>query len=57
MGINELNYINNTRGIISPNIDELAYSGVRQVASSFPALLSPALRLRNYYVNPICPDT
>lgn len=27
--MNELNYINTTRGIVTPNIDELANAGVR----------------------------
>eukprot|EP00730_Choanoeca_flexa_P008226 TRINITY_DN12463_c3_g1_i7.p1 TRINITY_DN12463_c3_g1~~TRINITY_DN12463_c3_g1_i7.p1 ORF type:complete len:543 (+),score=96.31 TRINITY_DN12463_c3_g1_i7:273-1901(+) len=42
LGYNELGYINETRGIQTPNIDQLANNGVK---------------LTNYYVNPICSPT
>ena len=42
LGSNELNFMNNTRGILTPNLDALAAQGVT---------------LRNYYVQPICSPT
>ena len=42
LGYNELNFMNNTRGIRTPNLDELANDGVI---------------LKNSYVNPICSPT
>ena len=42
LGSNELNFMNNTRGILTPHLDALAAQGVT---------------LRNYYVQPICSPT
>jgi len=42
LGYNELGFMNNTRGILSPHLDALANSGVI---------------LKNYYVQPICSPT
>jgi hypothetical protein len=42
LGYNELNFMNNTRGILTPNLDKLANSGVV---------------MKNYYVQPICSPT
>lgn len=42
LGFNELGYQNTTRGLITPNIDALA---------------SEAVRLKQYYVQPICSPT
>ena len=42
LGYNELNFMNNTRGIHCPQLDTLAFSGVV---------------LKNYYVQPICSPT
>eukprot|EP00937_MAST-01D_sp_MAST-1D-sp2_P004705 g4705.t1 len=42
LGYNELNFNNQTRGILTPNLDALAFDGVR---------------LTNYYVQPICSPT
>jgi arylsulfatase A-like enzyme len=42
LGSNELNFMNSTRGILTPNLDALAAQGVT---------------LRNYYVQPICSPT
>ena len=42
LGSNELNFMNSTRGIVTPNLDALAAEGVT---------------LRNYYVQPICSPT
>jgi len=42
LGYNELNFMNRTRGIITPNLDALADAGVI---------------LKNYYVQPICSPT
>ena len=42
LGSNELNFMNNTRGILTPNLDALAAEGVT---------------LRNYYVGAICSPT
>jgi hypothetical protein len=42
LGYNELNFMNDTRGILTPNLDKLANSGVI---------------MKNYYVQPICSPT
>ena len=42
MGYNELNYMNTTRGLHTPNIDALATTGVA---------------FKNWYVQPICSPT
>ena len=42
LGYNELGYMNSSRGLKTPNIDELAKTGVA---------------LKNYYVEPICSPT
>lgn len=42
MGYSEQNWMNNTKGISTPNLDALAEQGVA---------------LRNYYVQPICSPT
>ena len=42
LGYNELNFMNDTRGILTPHLDSLAHAGVV---------------LKNYYVQPICSPT
>merc|ERR1719163_282667 len=42
LGYNEMGFMNSTRGLITPNLDELAAAGVV---------------LKNYYVQPICSPT
>jgi arylsulfatase A-like enzyme len=42
LGYNELNFMNDTRGILTPNLDKLAHAGVI---------------MKNYYVQPICSPT
>eukprot|EP00040_Diaphanoeca_grandis_P023814 m.130076 g.130076 ORF g.130076 m.130076 type:complete len:552 (+) comp29456_c0_seq1:134-1789(+) len=42
LGYNEMNFMNTTRGLITPNLDKLANNGVI---------------LKNYYVQPICSPT
>ena len=42
LGYNEMGFMNETRGLITPNLDALAHAGVV---------------LRNYYVLPICSPT
>ena len=42
LGYNEMGFMNETRGLISPNLDALAHTGII---------------LKNYYVQPICSPT
>ena len=43
LGYNEMGFMNETRGLISPNLDELAQKD--------------GVILKNYYVQPICSPT